>query len=149
MPIYLESSALIKAYVPERGSARVQEIVRRHDVIISLLTVAEVASAFARRVREGELRADLAEELFQAFMDDVAEFEIVPLSDSLVLSAARVLLPGGSASRLRALDAIHLVTAREAAEAHAETLTLVSADKRLVEAAESGGLSVENPEAVA
>ena len=55
---FFDSSALVKRYVHEQGSMRVRETtasVSGHLIHISILTVAEIASALARRHREGRL----------------------------------------------------------------------------------------------
>ena len=55
---FFDSSALVKRYVHERGSVWVRDTTastRGHLIHISLLTVAEIASALARRQREGSL----------------------------------------------------------------------------------------------
>jgi len=55
---FFDSSALVKRYVHERGSVWVRDTTASpggHLIHISLLTVAEIASAFARRQREGSL----------------------------------------------------------------------------------------------
>ena len=49
---FFDSSALVKRYVHERGSVWVRDTTaspRGHLIHISLLTVAEIASALARR----------------------------------------------------------------------------------------------------
>ena len=57
---FLDSSALIKRYVPEIGTAWIQGIAdpqNGHSLLISPITRVEVFSAFARRQREGNLSA--------------------------------------------------------------------------------------------
>jgi uncharacterized protein len=55
---FFDSSALVKRYVREQGSAWVCEITATeggHLIRLSLLTSIEIASALARRQREGGL----------------------------------------------------------------------------------------------
>jgi len=57
-PVYfLDTSALVKRYHPERGSAVVQRAFAEPSArrIISDISIIEVHSAFARRVRMGEI----------------------------------------------------------------------------------------------
>lgn len=55
---YLDSSALVKRYVDEIGSDWLRTLLAPdHDtlVFISRMTIVEVVSAFARRLRDGSL----------------------------------------------------------------------------------------------
>jgi predicted nucleic acid-binding protein len=55
-PLYCDTSALLKLYLPEPGSDEFNEIVKdRDDVLVSDLTVTEIISAMARRMRQGSL----------------------------------------------------------------------------------------------
>lgn len=72
---FFDSSALVKRYVHEHGSVWVRETTaspRGHLIHISLLTVAEIASALARRQREGSLSTSERDRLFGAFLVDCA-----------------------------------------------------------------------------
>jgi PIN domain nuclease of toxin-antitoxin system len=53
---FFDSSALAKLYQAETGSAKVEAVFREpnRSIIISRLTVVEISSIFARRVRMGE-----------------------------------------------------------------------------------------------
>ena len=56
MFLFLDTSALVKAYVLERGTEAVHEQLRRADEIaISVLAVVEFCAALSRKVREGAL----------------------------------------------------------------------------------------------
>ena len=55
---YLDASALVKRYVDEAGSDWLRWLVdpvRDSTVFISQMTIIEVISAFARRIRDGSL----------------------------------------------------------------------------------------------
>ena len=55
--MYIDSSALVKRYLRESGSDRVQAIVADADVIAtSKLAYPELLSAFMRKHREGEIK---------------------------------------------------------------------------------------------
>lgn len=54
---FLDSSALVKRYVPEVGSPWITSLVRpakRHRVYVARITSVGMASALARRARDGE-----------------------------------------------------------------------------------------------
>jgi len=46
---YLDSSALVKRYVPEAGSEWIDRLCKTEPVVVSLVAVPETASALARR----------------------------------------------------------------------------------------------------
>ena len=62
MKLYLDTSALVKLYVEEEGSATVREaIARAETVATTVIAYVEACAAFARRRREGRLsRGDTA-----------------------------------------------------------------------------------------
>jgi hypothetical protein len=71
---FLDSSALVKRYVPEMGSAWMQAIADAATgnlLIISRLTWVEVLSALARRQREGSLNAADVNLIIQQFRFDL------------------------------------------------------------------------------
>src|SRR4029453_18016595 len=60
-PLYCDTSALLKLYLPEAGSDVFNALVEgRDDLLVSDLCVTEAASALARRVRGGGLPQDAA-----------------------------------------------------------------------------------------
>ena len=55
-PLYCDTSALLKLYLPEPDSDAFNEVVEdRNDVLVSDLAVTEMISAIARRLRHGSL----------------------------------------------------------------------------------------------
>ena len=65
-PIYLDASALVKLFVPERESDRLnQALVGAEQVVLSDLALTEAASAIGRRRREGLLTATQAQRLYR------------------------------------------------------------------------------------
>lgn len=69
--VYLDTSALAKRYVQEVGSEWVVRLCQREPAAISLIAIPELASALARRTREGALSAQERDTLFQAFLRDL------------------------------------------------------------------------------
>ncbi len=136
-PLYLDASALVKLYLTEPGSDEVNELVAgRQDLIVSDLAVTEVASAVARRMRDGALTAETAHRLRRAVLRDLeaGHFLRASLTPRAHREAERYLLQAMVA--LRALDALHLslATLEQAA-------TLVTFDARLRDAARAEGLA--------
>jgi predicted nucleic acid-binding protein len=114
-------------------------------VTTSTLTLAEVASALARRVREGAISSDGSLGLYRSFLKDSESFEIFEMTKQIIDAASAHLL-ASSGSLVRTLDAIHLATAEHIFTADARTGTgIVTADRRLYAAAAAAGVPVEDP----
>jgi predicted nucleic acid-binding protein len=142
-PVYLDTSALAKLYVPEPDSATLEAaVVGRRDLIVSDLAVTELASTIARRAREGDLSAAHAQRLYQRVLRDRArgEFRHAELTANVHRDAERLLLGLGRRVALRAADALHLALAA----AH-EARVLITFDRRMRTAAAALG-TLELPE---
>ena len=72
---YLDSSALVKRYVTETGSAWVRELCQdaANAIFISELALVEVGSAFARRYHRGEITDEQRRHYLGVFVYDCAE----------------------------------------------------------------------------
>ena len=137
--VYLDASALAKLYVPETESDRLDAFLRgRRDLMISELAITEVLSAVARRKREGELRADLANQIRSALLTDAESGAFTRLHlDPAVHREAERLLLATDALPLRTLDALHLALAFTGKATH-----VVTFDRRMRDAAVQIGISV-------
>jgi predicted nucleic acid-binding protein len=145
---FADSSAILKVYFRELGSAWLRSLDIR-SLTLSTLAIPEVASAFARRRREGWLSEEEALALWRGFRRDVRTWALIGLSQPLLSRAAGVLFRTSSDVPLRALDALQLACALEAQgrlRRAGETLTFLTADTRLELAARGAGLAVDNPE---
>ena len=138
-PIYIDTSALAKWYLPERFSEEVESFVQAHaPLAISGLTITEMRCLLARRRRAREISIEDELRAWATFDQDVrnghlTRHELVdPLADAAVNLIA--LLPDHP---LRSLDALHLAVAR-----HLQAKTLATADRIMGEAASALGLSV-------
>lgn len=146
---FLDSSAVIKRHVVEPGSGWIRSIAasdRRDRLIVARITQIEVVSGLARLLREGKLApADLtgARELLDRHM--LQEYAVVEFDAALVRRSQNLLL----AHPLRAFDAVQLASALDnAARLRAAGLgapVFVSADRRLLAAAEAEGLMTDDP----
>ncbi len=137
--IYLDASALVKLYVPEAESERLDALLRsRRDLMISELAITEVLSAVARRKREGELRPDLANQIRSALLADADSGAFARLNlDPAVHREAERLLLSTEALPLRTLDALHIALAFSGRATHVLTF-----DRRMREAAVQAGMNV-------
>jgi len=147
---FFDASALVKRYVQERGSAWVREVTAGasgHLIHLSVLTVAELASALARRQREGSLSGQERERLFGAFLLDCASAYLLLRIEEDVLEQAITLL---NRHPLRTADAIQVATAvllnHTLPVDQFGPVIIVSSDDRVLQAAAREGLPIENPE---
>lgn len=147
MPYYADTSAIAKLYVSEAGSERMLAL-DLTGLAVSALVLAEMASALARRRRDGSLPESDGRTIWERFRGDLAGWVVVDLAGSIVDRAA-ALLYDGSLGALRTLDALQLVSALEVQESARGSglgpVTLLTADERLATAATTLGLPVENP----
>ena len=145
---FIDSSALVKRYVSETGTAFVIGITdpaAAHRLYIARITGVEVIAALARRGRAGDIAADaLAAALTQFRQELTTLYRIVEITSALLSDAMRL----AETRAVRGYDAVQLAAAlRVHTECRALGLpaTLVSADGDLNDAAVADGLAVENP----
>ena len=147
MPYFFDSSALLKLYVEERGSAQVEEIVDSQPVgalSISRLASLELNSALVRRRRAGDYSDEALTAALALFEEDVERrFRIIELGGATMLRAITLV----HRHALRAADAIQLACGLMArAEKVADgDLILVSSDRELNEAARAEKMDVLDP----
>jgi len=135
-PLYLDTSALVKLFVPEPESDLLnQALLGARGVILSDLALTEMASALGRRTREGVLTRREASHLHREALKLTASCRHVELTPPVHRRAEQLLL--SLPMSIRALDALHLATALEAGAA-----TMVAFDQDLRAVAASRGLLV-------
>jgi predicted nucleic acid-binding protein len=138
-PIYCDTSALLKLYLPEPQSDEFNRLVeQRDDVLVSDLVVTEAVSAFSRRLRQGTLTSESARRAYAAIVQglDAGVYGRVELTREVHRRAEHLLLTL-TATPLRAADALHLALATAA---HARSMA--SFDARMAGAARAVGLEV-------
>lgn len=134
--LYLDTSALLKAFIAEGGTAEVRAWMQAADVHASSgIAALEVASALARLSREGAAKAAIAkaQAAFEAAWKDFAQVEV----DEVLGQAARLV----SRYPLRSLDAIHLASALRI-QGSGHLIEFACFDNRLGTAAQMEGLKV-------
>lgn len=146
---FLDSSAVAKFYHPESGSAVVEQMVLdpAAGILISRLSVVEIQSVFAGKVRCGAISAGDAADLRRRFFEDVANgmFGIVALSSEHFDEAGQLIEPYGASHGLRTLDSLQLAVALSLYRAGAVE-DFVVADKILSKVAAIEGARVTDPE---
>ena len=147
---FLDSSALVKRYVPETGSAWIRALSALNpgnSLFIARITWVEVRSAISRREREGSLTPTDATLIIQRFLSDLNnQYQVIELDSTLAETAGQLV----NQYPLRAYDAVQLASVLLLQPAFATTiqsaqLIFLSADNRLSAIAQALGLLTDNP----
>jgi predicted nucleic acid-binding protein len=141
----------VKRHIPEVGSRWFQALVdpvAGNVITTARISMTEVYSALNRRIREATLdAADYVHIVADFDALCATQYTLVELT-ALIVERARVLL---ERHPLRAYDAVHLASALTANDALAAAgfpaLTFLSADHRVLNAAQVEGLTTDNPNA--
>ena len=108
MNLYLDTSALVKLYVEEEGSAAVRDAVAGAEVVATVdIAYVEARAAFARRRRERRLSPGDYHRTLREFEADWERYLVLEVTSALIRRAARL----AETRALRAYDAIHLASA--------------------------------------
>jgi predicted nucleic acid-binding protein len=145
---FFDTSALAKLYHQEAGSHRVEELVRNpgHRVLISRLTVVEMHSVFALKVRSHAIDAGDATALRRRFLSDIRSgvFDVLALAQTHYEKAERLIESYGFHYGLRTLDALQLSVAGELPKSLLDHV--VASDRTFREVAALERFSVIDPE---
>ncbi len=146
---YFDSSAVVKRYAQETGTAWVISILdpaAGNTIYLARISAVEVISAFARRQRGNTLSAPDAAKAIADFRTDLAnQYRLIELTPALISHAMTL----AETHALRGYDAVQLAAALEVhtrvASLNLPSLTLISADTALNAAAQTEGLVVDDP----
>lgn len=146
---FLDSSALVKRYVPETGSAWIRALSAPqtgNELFIARITWVEVRSAIARREREGSLTPTDVTLIIQRFRFDLSnQYQVIELDATLAERAGQLV----NQYSLHAYDAVQLASALLLQTAFATMQStssiFLSADNRLSNIAIALGLLFDNP----
>lgn len=131
MTTYVDTSALIKRYVEEDGSAVAEAWLRADPVLVtSWVTMVEVRRNLARLLSGTELATAR-----QQCVADLDHFAMVAVDEALSHAAAEI----GEVLGVRSLDALHLASAQRI---QVPGLTFLTFDLRQAQAARSLGFTV-------
>ena len=146
---YLDSSAIVKHYVNEAGTAWVQSLIppaAPNSIQIARIAGVEVVAALARRQRGGSISVSDAAIAITDFRHDFDHtFRVIAMTPKLLYLAMDMAEKHG----LRGYDAVQLAGAcavhvRRSLR-RATPLVFVSADAGLNAAAQNEGLAVDDP----
>lgn len=131
MILYVDTSALVKLYVPEPESSAVQQLVESAEIAaISLVAYAEARAAFARKHRERAVDLKDYRRIIQEFNNDWDNYFIVDVTEPLVKRAGQLAEQHG----LRGYDAIQLSSAVLMREETRQVVSFCCFDDRLLRA---------------
>jgi predicted nucleic acid-binding protein len=142
---FVDSSALVKRYVQEDGTAWVRSLTHYrtgNQIFLARITIVEVTSAIARRRGGRTIRSAQASSFLSRFRKQLAgRYTILEVTPGLLAEAAAL----ANRHELRAYDAVQLAAALELNRISQGGIVLVSADQDLNDAAAAEGLPVEDP----
>jgi len=138
MIAYLDSSALVKAYVEEQESDKVDAVLNSEALVASsCVAYAGVVAALHRRARKGDIGAANLAQALAEFHEDWPQFLPVEVGQALTPHVDRI----AASYDLRGFDVIHLASAVLLAQTGRD-LEFWSFDRRLVDAAAATGLVI-------
>ena len=145
---FIDTSALAKLYHAEAGSRRMEELAASPDarLIISQLSLIEIQSVFATKVRMGIIDQTSLDQMRGLFFADLSagRFQVVLVSGRYFRSAERLIRSHAVNRSLRTLDALQLAVALEL-HRRGVVAELVASDRNLCEVGVLEGLPVINP----
>jgi len=142
--LYLDTSGLVKLFIEEEGSDRVEAFAAEAaDVVTSVIAYPEMLSALGRRRRDGSLSSGDFQTGLDAFKGKWKRLTRILVGEKICEDAGKLVVRHG----LRGMDGIHLAAAMSIRRAHSgNAVHFLSFDRRLNAAAEKEGFYNE-PEA--
>jgi predicted nucleic acid-binding protein len=129
---------LAKRYVQEAGSASVGRQLRTSRIATSRLSAIEVASALARRERQGAFTAAERDRALKRLNADLAAWILVELTAELTADVQTLLVRHS----LRSRDAVQLASCLYLQRETGERISFGAFDDRLTAAARAEGLTL-------
>lgn len=145
---FVDSSALVKRYVHEAGTAWVRRLVHAstaNEIYLARITAVEVTAALARRRRGRTITSPQASSVLSRFRKHLAgRYTVLEVTPALLADAMRL----ANSRALRAYDAVQLAAAIQLKSQLLDAginVVLVSSDSELNAAATAEGLTVDDP----
>ena len=150
---YLDTSAQVKYYVSEPGTAWIRQLVntvdpdtgqRANQLFTVAITVAEATAAFAVIARMGRISKRIRDRTFDRYMKTISVyFQLVPVTADLITLAVHLT----QSHPLKGYDAVQVAAALRLQRTLGpdRALVFVAGDETVITAAQSEGLTVDNP----
>jgi len=133
MIAYLDTSSLVKLYVEEDESSKVDALVESSEVTAtSLVAYAEARAVFARRFREKAFTTDEYNRLKEFFDEDWSRYLILSVTEDMIRLAGDL----AEKHALRGFDSIHLATALTLRQELSSPIVFSCFDDKLQKASE-------------
>ncbi len=137
MIVYFDTSALVKLYVAEPGSAELAPLAAAAQALaVCRITWVEAHAALARRAREQPAAQDTLEAARQRLAEQWPDFVTLELTPALADLAARY----ADVFALRAYDAVQLAAAQQLRLGVSSDVFFACFDRRLSRAAATLGM---------
>jgi len=141
--LYLDSSAIVKQYAVERGSAEIQVAAASAQIIgTTVLSRAEVAAAFKKGCRTKALNEKSAKTLLRDFNREWPNLIRLRVTERLTKHASTLAWD----LNLRGYDSVHLASAAAWQQALERAVTVATFDSAMWEAAQKIGLASFPPD---
>ncbi len=135
--LYLDTSSLVKLYVEEDESSKVDALVKSSEVTAtSLVAYAEARAAFARRFREKAFTKNGYNRLKEFFDKDWSRYLILSVTEDMIRLASDL----AEKHALRGFDSIHLASALTLRQELSSPILFSCFDDNLQKASEREGL---------
>lgn len=144
--LFLDASALAKAYIDEVGDGNVRGLLQRAggDLFVSEFVALEVLTSI-RNAHRGLPREDYVNTVRRFWSDYQSRFSVVEV-DPETVARAIALTTKHRGARARSMDVLHLATALRLQKAsQAREVTLVTSDRDLADLASAVGLRTFDP----
>ena len=146
---YADSSALVKRYVTETGSAWVQSVcapTAEHVIALADIGLVEIAAALGIKHRQGHLPIRIRDNLLRDLLRDGRDqYWLIDTDQEMIVRAIELT----RRHKLRGYDAVHLACALFVRDTMLRRSLpppiLLSADLELLTAAQREGLAVQDP----
>lgn len=139
MILYLDASALVKRYVAETGSADVDRLIARAELVgTSVISRVEVSAALAKAVRVKVVSQAEASTALRKFRTQWIDLVRLQITEGIIAQADGLAWEHG----LRGYDAVHLAVALFWQEALGEPVTMATFDRQLWQVGKPAGLIV-------
>lgn len=141
--IFVDSSALVKRYIEEPGSDKIDALLDgARKILVSRLAYAETLSALVRRRKVLDFSDEEFDHVIAEFRSDWERFTVLEMNDEALQHLDRVI----ERHTLKGADSIHLSTALWIKQTSAANLTFVASDKELLSAARNERFKTVNPQ---
>jgi len=145
--LFFDTSALVKRYHHEKGTDVVDVAFSQEGIkIISDVSVIEFFSAFARKVRTGEITKEDFQVTIKEFAEDILSgiIQLEQLGENEKRTAATFIEKYGLTENLRTLDSMQMAVIAKLGSDHIDCV--YCADLPLISILEQEGFVVLNPE---